>query len=185
MQQIYSLLENLLTWSRSQSGRIQYEPVQFNLSNVIQENYNLHKTIAEKKKIHLIANIPESLTAYGDREMINTVVRNLIDNAIKFTEPEKRVEIITRDEDPFITVLVEDQGTGISENDLIKLFRIDVKFKSRGTLGEKGTGLGLILCKEFVEKNGGKMIVRSMQGEGSVFGFTIPVSPEILDVENK
>ena len=184
MQQIYSLLEKLLTWSRSQSVRIQYGPVQFNLSNVIQENYNLHKTIAEKKKIHLTVSIPENLTVYGDREMINTVVRNLIDNAIKFTDAEKRVEITTRDEGSFIAVLVEDQGTGISENDLVKLFRIDVKFKFRGTSGEKGTGLGLILCNEFVEKNGGKMIVRSILGEGSVFGFTIPISPEALKAEN-
>ncbi len=178
MQQIYNLLENLLTWSRSQSGRIEFEPVQFNLSNVIQENYNLHKTLAEKKKIHLTATIPENLSVYGDREMINTVVRNLVNNAIKFTGADKRVEIVVSDEVLFVEVLVKDQGTGISEDDLKKLFRIDVKFKSRGTSGEKGTGLGLILCKEFVEKNGGKMIVKSVPGEGSEFGFTIPVSPE-------
>ncbi len=178
MQQIYNLLENLLTWSRSQSGRIEFQPVRFNLSNVLQENYNLHKTIAEKKKVQLVANIPENLTVYGDREMINTVVRNLINNAIKFTGADKRVEIEVNNEVLFVMVLVKDQGIGIAKEDLNKLFRIDVKFKSRGTSGEKGTGLGLILCKEFVEKNGGKMIVRSTPGEGSEFGFTIPVSPE-------
>lgn len=176
MQQIYNLLENLLTWSRSQSGRIQYEPVQFNLSNVIQENYNLHKTIAGKKEIHLAVNITENLSVYGDREMINTVVRNLINNAVKFTDAGGRVEIVVSDEIVFAMVLVKDQGIGISEDDLKKLFRIDVKFKSRGTSGEKGTGLGLILCKEFVERNGGQMIVRSTPGEGSEFGFTIPKS---------
>jgi len=174
VKQIYNLLENLLTWSRSQSGRIQFEPAQFNLSNVLQENYNLHKIPAEKKGVHLSATIPENILVFGDREMINTVVRNLVGNAVKFTGKDKRVEISMKEEDHTIIVMVNDQGVGISEEDLNKLFRIDLKFKSRGTSGEKGTGLGLILCKEFVEKNGGKMIVKSFLGEGSEFGFTIP-----------
>lgn len=174
MKQIYNLLENLLTWSRSQSGRIQFEPVQFNLSNVLQENYNLHRTPAERKGVHLSATIPENLLVFGDREMINTVVRNLVGNAVKFTEKDKRVEISIKEEDHSIIVIVNDQGIGISEENLNKLFRIDEKFKTRGTSGEKGTGLGLILCKDFVEKNGGKILVKSILGEGSEFGFTIP-----------
>jgi len=185
MKQIYNLLENLLTWSRSQSGRIQFEPVQFNLSTVLQENYNLHKTPAEKKGVHLSATIPENILVFGDREMINTVVRNLVGNAVKFTGKDKRVEISMKEEDHTITVMVNDQGVGISEEDLNKLFQIDVKFKSRGTSGEKGTGLGLILCKEFVEKNGGKMIVRSTLHEGSEFGFTIPRSQVTPKADHK
>jgi len=117
--------------------------------------------------------------------MISTVVRNLVDNAIKFTGKDKRVEISMKEEDHTITVMVNDQGVGISEEDLNKLFRIDVKFKSKGTSGEKGTGLGLILCKEFVEKNGGKMIVRSTLHEGSEFGFTLPRSQGTPKADNK
>ena len=180
MKQLYSLLENLLTWSRSQSGRIQFEPFRFNLSNVLQVNVNLHRNFAEKKKIQLIYHFKEDVMAYGDREMINTVVRNLINNAIKFTEEGKQIELSVIEEAQVITVKVIDQGVGISEADIQKLFRIDVKFKSRGTSGEKGTGLGLILCREFVEKNGGKMIVKSELGKGSDFGFTIPKSQDNL-----
>ena len=111
---------------------------------------------------------------FGDREMINTVVRNLLSNAVKFTGEGKTITISVNKEPTGYTFVVADQGIGISEEDLKKLFRIDMKFKSPGTSGEKGTGLGLILCKEFVEKNGGKMIVKSVLEEGSEFGFTLP-----------
>jgi signal transduction histidine kinase len=178
MKQIYNLLENLLTWSRSQSGRIQFEPVQFSLSNIVQESYNLHKIPAENKGVIISADIPENVMMYGDREMINTVVRNLVNNAVKFTGPGKRVDITLSEDKNSVSVTLSDQGVGISEEDLRKLFRIDVKFKSKGTSGEKGTGLGLIICKEFVEKNGGEMFVRSVPGEGSEFGFIIPKSEE-------
>jgi signal transduction histidine kinase/ligand-binding sensor domain-containing protein len=222
---IYNLLGNLLTWSKSQRGLIEYNPAIFNLREVVRVNINLHKVPAEAKGVILKTDLKEDIQAYGDREMINTVLRNLINNAVKFTDQGSTVEVIVskqvasgqvaskqdlsrqdeskqviskkdlskQDEnkqvasiqDPgkqdlsrqnkYIEVQVKDQGVGISAENLQKLFHIDVKFKSKGTKGETGTGLGLILCKEFVEKNGGKIWAESKEGEGSSFYFTIPV----------
>jgi len=171
---IYNLLENLLTWSKSQSGRIEYNPTTFNLTGLIQVNINLHKVPAEAKGVILQTSLRDDIQAYGDREMINTVLRNLINNAVKFTD-KGAVEIFVNKQDEYIEVQVKDEGVGISPENLQKLFHIDVKFKSKGTKGETGTGLGLILCKEFVEKNGGKIRVESKEGEGTSFFFTIPV----------
>ncbi|UCG27049.1 MAG: hypothetical protein JSV24_08730, partial [Bacteroidales bacterium] len=174
VKQIYNLLENLLTWSRVQTGRLEFEPVNFNLSNVIQENLNLHRLAAEKKGIILLSDIPDDLMVYGDREMINAVIRNLISNAVKYTGKGGKIRCEVKTKGSFYEVLVIDQGVGISEENLQRLFRIDMKLKTRGTSGEKGTGLGLILCKEFIEKNGGEMIVKSIRDKGSEFGFSIP-----------
>jgi len=171
---IYNLLENLLTWSKSQSGRIEYTPSDFNLSALIEENINLHRTSAEKKGIRLTTNMREVFTAYADRQMINTVLRNLVNNAVKFTGSGKEVEVNVRPEEKFLEVEVKDQGVGISPENLEKLFRIDVKYKTKGTSGEKGTGLGLILCHEFIRKNYGAIWCESQPGQGSSFFFTIP-----------
>ncbi len=176
VKHLLDLLENLLTWSRSQRGRIKYDPVRFNLSNLIQENINLHKLLAERKGIMLLSPDQNEIFAYGDRDMINSVIRNLMTNAVKFTDKDKkvRVDVHTREKD--IQVSIVDEGIGISGENLAKLFRIDEKFKSKGTAGERGTGLGLIICREFVEKNGGEITVQSEQGQGSTFAFTIPVA---------
>ena len=172
---IYNLLENLLTWSKSQRGRIEYNPTIFNLTGLIQVNINLHKVPAGTKGVILQSGLQDDIQAYGDREMINTVLRNLINNAVKFTDKGGTVEVFVNKQDEYIEVQVKDEGVGISPENLERLFRIDVKFKSKGTKGETGTGLGLILCKEFVEKNGGKIRVESKEGEGTSFFFTIPV----------
>ncbi len=173
---LLSLLENLLTWSSSQRGKIKCDPVRFNLSKLIQENINLHKLSAEKKGIKLLSPLDDSIYAHGDREMINSVVRNLITNAVKFTDRDKKVEVIVRQKEMDIEVNVVDEGIGITRENMEKLFRIDKKIKSTGTAGEKGTGLGLIICKDFVEKNGGKITVLSKPGEGTTFRFTIPMA---------
>jgi ligand-binding sensor domain-containing protein/signal transduction histidine kinase len=174
IKQIHALLENLLTWSRAQRGRLNFEPVNFNLAKLIEVNLNLHRAMAENKNVILSHELEDEIIAYGDRDMINTVIRNLVNNAIKFTSPRGIVKVETKQNNGHIQVLVKDNGTGISEENLHKLFRIDIKYKTAGTSGEKGTGLGLILCKEFVEKNGGNMIVESAINQGSTFGFTIP-----------
>jgi len=174
VKHIYSLLNNLLTWSRAQRERISFEPVEFDLSTLIEININLHRIAAEKKGVNLIANYEENIKAYADREMINTVIRNLINNAVKFSASGNSIEIESKKKDSSVEVLIKDQGIGISEENLQKLFCIDVKFKSTGTSGEKGTGLGLILCKEFVEKNKGKIKVESILGKGSIFSFSVP-----------
>ncbi len=192
---IYNLLGNLLTWSKSQRGLIEYNPATFNLTELIRVNINLHKVPAEAKEVILKSDLKDDIQAYGDREMINTVLRNLINNAVKFTDKGGTVEVFVRKREPskqdvsrqdkiqkeisqqgkYIEVQVKDEGVGISPENLERLFRIDVKFKSKGTRGETGTGLGLILCKDFVEKNGGKIRVESKEGEGTSFFFTIPV----------
>ncbi len=171
---IYELLENLLTWTQSQRGKIEFTPVEFNISKIIEINSNLHRIQAEKKGVKLISQIADEILAFGDREMINTVVRNLINNAIKFTPGGKNIEIGVNKNDHFVEVFVKDEGIGISRENVEKLFRIDKKVKSIGTNGEKGTGLGLILCKEFIEKNSGKIKVESEVDKGSIFSFTIP-----------
>jgi signal transduction histidine kinase len=176
LKHLLNLLENLLTWSRSQRGKIKHHPVRFNLTALIQENINLHKTLAEKKGIILAYPSVDEVYAYGDRDMINSVIRNLMTNAVKFTGRDKKVEVKVDTGYQEIRVSFIDEGIGISNENLKKLFRIDEKFKSTGTEGEKGTGLGLIICREFVEKNGGEISVQSKLGEGSAFSFTIPIA---------
>jgi len=175
VKHLLDLLENLLTWSRSQRGRIKCDPVRFNLSSLVQENINLHRLLAEKKGIMLLSSEQDEVYAYGDREMINSVIRNLVTNAVKFTDRDKKVEIQLKPGEKEIEVSIVDEGIGITSEQLEKLFRIDEKFKSTGTAGEKGTGLGLIICREFVEKNGGEITVQSAPGKGSVFSFTVPM----------
>ena len=126
---------------------------------------------AEKKGITLQLNAKDNIMAYGDQEMINTVMRNLLDNAIKYSNSGQTVELDIKAEEDLIRVAVRDQGVGIQEVDLNGLFNLASQSVSRGTGGEKGTGLGLIICKEFVEKNGGKLIVKSEPGRGSTFSF--------------
>ena len=174
VKHLLDLLENLLTWSRSQRGRIKYDPVSFNLTALIRENINLHRLLAEKKGIMLQSDDQDEIHAYGDRDMINSVIRNLMTNAVKFTERDKKVSVKMRTNDNKVEVSIMDEGIGIDSENMEKLFRIDEKFKSTGTAGEKGTGLGLIICREFVEKNGGIISVESMPGKGSTFSFTVP-----------
>lgn len=176
VKHLLDLLENLLTWSRSQRGRIKYDPVRFNLTALIQENVNLHRLLAEKKGIMLLSPEQDEVFAYGDRDMINSVIRNLVTNALKFTDKDKKVEIKVETAQKKIEVQIVDEGIGIPEEYMNKLFRIDEKFKSTGTAGEKGTGLGLIICREFVEKNGGEITVQSKPGEGTTFSFTVPMA---------
>jgi len=171
---LFDLLENLLTWSRTQRGKIKYDPVRFNLSSVIRENVNIHKLLAEKKGIMLLSPEEDEIYVYGDRDMINSVLRNLMTNAVKFTDSDKKVEVKVEKKEKEIEVSIIDEGVGIPEEHIDRLFRIDEKYKSNGTAGEKGTGLGLIICREFVEKNGGQISVKSKPGEGSTFVFTIP-----------
>lgn len=174
---IYGLMENLLTWANTQRGGVHYVPEVFNLSAVIDINVNLFRSPAGVKGINLGSSVPDNIQAYGDKEMISTVIRNLINNAVKFTSSGGSVLVAAERKDRFVEIRVQDQGIGISEEDKNKLFRIDVKYKSKGTAGETGTGLGLVLCKEFVEKNGGSIWCDSEPGKGSSFLVRIPAEP--------
>jgi signal transduction histidine kinase len=177
--QLFSLLENLLFWSRAQTGTIQLNPIEFNISDLIKQNIQLTRLQADNKQISLIQNTPERLLVYADINSITTVLRNLITNAIKFTHPGGKIVISAKSTNGYAEICVEDNGIGMSKETIEKLFRIDVHHISLGTFNEKGTGLGLIVCKEFVEANGGKIWVESEEGKGSKFYFTIPLSQNV------
>ncbi|MCU4173836.1 ligand-binding sensor domain-containing protein [Carboxylicivirga sp. N1Y90] len=174
IKQIYILLENLLTWSRSQRGKISFSDAAFDLATLINVNINLYKLAADKKEIKISSNINEEAMAKGDRNTINTVVRNLMGNAMKFTNVGGQITINLHRDNQVWKVEIQDDGVGIDTDDLDKLFCIDKKLKTDGTAGEKGTGLGLIICKEFVEKNKGEIGVHSEKDSGSTFWFTVP-----------
>jgi len=173
---IYTLLENLLTWSKSQRGRLIIENSKFNLSKIIETNINLLKMAAEKKNITIEGIYEDEVCSFADREMISTVIRNLLTNAVKFTEPGKSIQIKVVENETKNKVSIIDQGVGIKAENIERLFRIEDKIKTEGTAGEKGTGLGLIICKEFIESNHGILEVSSVPGEGSTFSFTVPRS---------
>jgi len=181
-QSTYNLLENLLDWSRSQKGDIKFNPVKVDVNQVIIENIELLHNIAEKKKITIKYEPVNDVFALVDQEMLKTVIRNLISNAIKFTYQEGEIEVNVGEGRIYHLISVKDNGMGIKKDDLNKLFRIDIHHTTTGTKKEKGTGLGLILCKEFVERNGGKIWVESEVGNlqdgksgGTKFEFTIPI----------
>lgn len=178
-QSVYALLENLLTWSRLQRGVIEYFPQDIFFDDLVPSNVFLFTQNAEQKQISLTSSLSQGIQAYGDYNMINTVLRNLISNALKFTHTGGTITIAVtqNDDEEFVEVAVADTGTGISPENIPKLFQIDTKYSEVGTAGELGTGLGLILCKELVEKNGGKIRVESELGKGTTFRFTVPIFP--------
>ena len=175
-QKLYNLILNLLEWSRLQSGRFDMERTEIELSILIEEMKNIYSDSADSKSIEIETDIPENIVIFADKYMIETVVRNLISNAIKFTNAGGKINIKADAKGDFVTISVIDNGVGISDKNVEDLFRIDEQFRRDGTANEKGTGLGLILCKEFVKKNNGIISVESEEGKGSKFSFTIPLS---------
>ena len=173
-QNVFELLEGLLDWSRVQTGRMEFSPRRFNLTEVVNSVIELLNENAHAKKIELINEVKNNLYVFADRNMINAVLRNLITNAVKFTNQGGKVTVKTLKKNEFVQITIQDTGIGISEDNIAKLFRIDVHHTTYGTNNEKGTGLGLILCKELVEKNKGKIWIESKLGKGSKFNFTIP-----------
>lgn len=171
---LFELLENLLTWSRMQRGLIEFNPEPIQVSALVQRSIALLTPSAAQKAITLTQAVNPSLLGMADHKMIDAVVRNLISNAIKFTNSGGTIEVSGNDDGAFMTIAVKDNGVGIGEQFLPKLFRIDEQYRRTGTANERGTGLGLILCKEFVERNGGEIRVESKIGNGSTFSFTLP-----------
>ncbi|HTH55457.1 MAG TPA: tetratricopeptide repeat-containing sensor histidine kinase [Cyclobacteriaceae bacterium] len=169
-----SLLENLLNWSRNQIATAKANPVPTNIRGLSEECLSLYNTNAIEKNIAFFNSISEKAVVYADEEMIRIVLRNLISNAIKFTKPNGAVKLDAIAHENFMSVSIADSGIGISESDLNTIFGYEAK-TTHGTAQEKGTGLGLILCKEFIEKNGGKIWVESTLNKGSIFSFTVPV----------
>ncbi len=173
MERTEELLENLLQWSRHQIGAIKYNPRSFNLNLTIQKNVDLLKSAAEKKHITLEFNTDHEITAYADIDMTETILRNLISNAIKFTHDSGKIEVLMENRENTIAVTVSDTGVGMNNEVQKKLFRIDEKITTEGTSEEKGSGLGLILCQELVRQQGGKIEVNSHVGRGSQITFTL------------
>ncbi|WP_262485387.1 sensor histidine kinase [Cyclobacterium qasimii] len=173
-QKAMNLLVNLLEWARSQTGRDTFNPEEVDLVDLIEENKLLFDANSKHKSISLKIDLPDELKVFVDRQMISTVIRNLISNAIKFTKEGKGVLIAAKTNGENILVTVKDEGVGIATDRLEKLFRIDSSVSTPDTNNETGTGLGLILCKEFVEKHGGSIWVESERFKGSTFYFTLP-----------
>ncbi len=173
-KRLYTLLENLLTWARVQRDAMPYRPRPFCLSDAIEEMSILLEAVTEQKHILIENTVSDAVQVYADEIMIKTVIRNLLSNALKFTEPGGRIIISAHSAQDMIEAAVRDTGQGIDQEGLSKLFRLDTHYTNRGTAGEKGTGLGLLLCQELVEKNGGRIWAESEPGQGTTFRFTIP-----------
>lgn len=170
----HNLLQNLLQWSRAQTGRIEFNPSELILSDVVEENFQLLRNSANEKKIELTADVPRDLKVFADEDMLNTILRNLLTNSVKFSNSGGTVSVFAEQKESLVEVQVRDSGVGMDQETIDKLFRLDTTNSKIGTSGETGTGLGLILCKEFVEKHNGKIRVESEPGKGSSFIFTFP-----------
>lgn len=168
------LLDNLLNWAKSQTEHLNFNPAQILFSNVIQETIELEKSLAKAKNISLNYLSADDITVYADEHMLKTILRNLISNAIKFTNFGGHVDICTVLKPDQVEITISDNGVGINKEKLNELFTISSKTTTLGTSEEKGSGFGLVLCKEFVEKHQGKIWVKSQEGKGSDFTFTLP-----------
>jgi len=168
------LLMNLMEWTRSQTGRIEFIPEWFNMSDLIHAVIPLLNDAATSKQIQIEMQLLPQVLVLADKSMISTVLRNLIFNAIKFTHPGGRIIVSVVQNPEELVVAVKDTGIGMTDVTLRNLFRIDSSISTPGTANEKGTGLGLILCKEFIEKHNGKIWATSSPGRGSSFYFSLP-----------
>ncbi len=178
---IYILLENLLEWSRLKRNQFSYSPEKLNVSAEIDKVIDVTKELAEKKSITLKVNSPENLEVFADPYMLQSVLRNLLTNAVKFTFKRGTITISAKkNEDNSVLFSVADNGTGIDKETKENLFRIDSKVGKPGTEGELSTGIGLLICKELINKHTGNIWVESEENKGSVFYFTIPL-PEVTN----
>ena len=173
-RQAQNLLNNLLDWSRSQTDRIKFEPTSIDLCQVVESVFKLYKLNAHEKNLYMHNRLSKGTLAYGDQNMVSTIVRNLISNAIKFTRPKGKITVSAKTSRNKTQIIVADTGIGIPEDLTGKLFRIDEQVTRTGTANEEGTGLGLILCTEFARKNGGTLRVSSKPEKGSTFTLRLP-----------
>ncbi len=174
-KQLYELLENLLEWSRSQMGKIEYNPINIDLSSISVKVLSLIEANAKEKNITLLNTVLENTYVFADSNMLNTILRNLISNAIKFTELNGTITLSAEVNDNICLVSVSDTGIGMTEEAISKIFKIDTKYTTLGTNNERGTGLGLVLCKELIENQGGTINVSSTLGKGTTFTISLPI----------
>ncbi|GAB1405601.1 hypothetical protein MASR1M74_27820 [Lentimicrobium sp.] len=175
-QHIYALLENLLTWSRAQSGRIEFKPIPVDLAEIVESSIDVVRSSAENKQIALYTDIPEKITVVADKNMLFTVLRNLLSNAIKFTGNGGSVTVSCRGRNKKAYISVTDTGVGMNADELSRLFRLDGNLKNTGTDSETGTGLGLILCQEFMSIHKSVITAESTPGKGSTFTFALDLA---------
>ena len=174
-ENVFSLLDNLLKWTKSQTGKLSVVYQDFDLTSVADSVIEIFNMVAGVKKITIEEDKPVEMMVKGDIDMIKTVIRNLLSNAIKFSNAGSKVQVKVTEKDGFAIVSVRDYGCGIDEESQKKLLHTDIHFTTFGTNNEEGSGLGLLLCQDFVSKNGGKLWFESKKGEGSLFSFSIPL----------
>jgi signal transduction histidine kinase len=170
-----NLLENLLNWARAQSNKINVAAEYFEINDVLDNVIGLQNVNAEEKSVKIINNLEAKHVVFFDKNMLKTVLRNLISNAIKFSFAQSSIVISAEKQNSLLKLSISDSGVGMKPEDIDKLFRIDVHHSTKGTNAESGTGLGLLLCKDFVEMNGGSIKVESTFGEGTTFTIFLPM----------
>ena len=176
VQSVSDLLENLLLWAKSQRGEIVFTPENISINTILNRNLQLFRTIADHKGIKLSVKIDDNYEVFGDKNMLMTVVRNIISNAIKYTPRSGNIDIEVKQDSQFYKVSIKDSGVGFDDETATKIFDTASFYTTNGTNNESGSGLGLLLSKEFVEKNGGKIWAESKPEKGATFYFTIPIS---------
>ena len=172
----YKLLENLLEWAMLENGSMAYRPKQLNLKSLVTNTVSRLQFMASQKNIALTCHLSDQVWLHGDAHMLQSLIHNLAVNAIKFTAHSGQIHISDVVEDETVTTVVQDNGTGMSENQLAQLFAVEHSQSTKGTNGEKGTGLGLLLCKQFVQQHEGEIQVISQLGQGTTFKVTLPLA---------
>ncbi len=180
-EKLYRLIDNLLEWSRAQTGKVPFTPNYFSVDTLINEEIGIQNQTLKTKNItaHMLTKDP--ITAYGDKTLIGTVLRNIISNAIKFSLPGGNIWVATRVFNDYVEIAITDSGIGIEQNRISTIFNLESSESTQGTWDEKGTGLGLLICHEFVVKNNGEIWVESMPGKGTTFFFTLPTKQGDLE----
>ena len=172
----YEMMLNLFQWAKSQRGKLEAKKEKLKINEIINSNINLFASESIKKEIDIVYNYDEDIILISDSNMLDTIIRNLISNALKFTNHKGKIIISSVKDNSFVNIKVTDNGIGIKEDDKSKIFNIESGRVTYGTDKERGSGLGLILCKEFVELLGGKIWFNSQEDKGTTFSFTIPLN---------
>ncbi|NNL08793.1 MAG: hybrid sensor histidine kinase/response regulator [Croceitalea sp.] len=175
MDEALNLLQNLLGWAKSESDQIQIIPEKLDINDLVEQTFRLLKLGSEHKKIVLVNNLPEGTFVYADMNTTKTVLRNIVSNAIKFTPVDGQIQVNLKKDKQKAIIEIEDNGEGIPKEDIKKILNPNEHFSKLGTEKEPGTGLGLVLCQNFVNKNGGQLRIKSEVGKGSVFYFDLPI----------
>lgn len=175
-EEVFALLDNLLKWTKSQVGRLNVVTQDFRIDELVDSVIDVFRMVAEIKNIEIVSEQLPELTVRADIDMFKTILRNFLSNAIKFSNPESKIRVTVEKQEHHALVSVHDQGCGISEEDQKKLFHTATHFSKYGTANEEGSGLGLLLCQDFAQKNGGDVFLHSVLGEGSTFSFTLPLA---------